>query len=88
MELTSPKQEPGQRTNGRFQLTLGCFIRDAPPIGMAPEENLMEKAPPANLTHPITSVFLQIQTRQPLLSTNPEPYKTSTKDAELYELKS
>ena len=47
----------------------------------------MEKAPPTNPTHPITSVFLHIWTRQPLLSANLGPYKTSTKDAELYELK-
>ena len=87
MELISPKQEPGQRTHGRFQLPSGCFIGDTPcPIGMAPEENQMEKAPPANPTHPITSVFPHIWTRQPLLSANPEPYKMSIKDAELYKL--
>ena len=47
----------------------------------------MEKALPTNPTHPITSVFLHIQTRQPLPSANPEPYKTSTSDAELYKLR-
>ena len=54
---------------------------------MAPGENQMEKAPPANPTHPITSVFLHIRTRWSLLSANPEPYKMPTRDAELYELK-
>ena len=88
MELISPKWELGQRTHRRFWLPSGCFIGDTPcPIGVAPEENQMEKVPPTNVTHPITSVFLHIWTRWPLLSANLEPYKTSTKDAELYELK-
>ena len=47
----------------------------------------MEKAPLANLTHPIISVFMHIQTRQPLISANLEPYKMPTRDAELYKLK-
>ena len=59
---------------------------DPHPTGIAVEENQMEKVPPANLTHPITSVFPHTQIRWPLPSTNQELHKTSTRDAELYEL--
>ena len=58
MRSIYPKQEPGQRTQGRFQCTLGCLFGDSPcPISAVLEENQMEKVPPTNPTHPITSVF-------------------------------
>ena len=31
MELISPNQEPGQRTQRRFWLALGCLVEDTPP---------------------------------------------------------
>ena len=48
----------------------------------------MEEAPPTNPTHPITSVFLHTQIRWPLPSAHLQLHKTSTSDAELYEVKS
>ena len=58
MRSISPKQEPGWSTQGRFQHTSGHLFRDSPcPIGVALEENQMENGPPANLTHPITTLF-------------------------------
>ena len=88
MRSISPKQEPGWRTQGRFQHPSGFLIGNGPcPTCMVLEENQMEEAPPANPTHPITSVFPHIQIRWPLPSANLELHKMSTRDAELYELK-
>ena len=87
MRSISPKWEPGWRTQGRFQCPLGHFTGDIPcPISTALEENQMEEVPPTNLTHP-SPQSSHTWIRWPLPSANPELHKTSTRDAELYELK-
>ena len=88
MELISPNQELGQRSQGGFGFPQAALLGIPPyPIGTALEENQMGKASPTNLTHPNHLSSHTPRSESHCLVPIQNSHETSTSNAELYKLK-